>query len=99
MARPNKTATAPATPKAAEKAAPKPVEKAAETKAAPSTANELAATIAQTILAELKRLLPIYARLAAADTIHTTQRPETVMRQAIAEGVIAAKLIAENKEI
>lgn len=35
----------------------------------------------------------IIARLAAADTIRTTERPETVFARAIDEGILAASLI------
>lgn len=59
---------------------------------------EFAELIANAVEARLMRLMPVVARLAAADTIHTTERPETVMRHAIAEGRIAAEILKEQEE-
>ena len=57
------------------------------------TIGELADAVAAAIVAHLKALLPVCARLAAADTIHTAQKPETVLRSAISEGALAAQII------
>lgn len=57
----------------------------------------LAHAVTAQIMAELREYLPVVARLAAADTIHTTQEPETVMRHAIGEGRLAAKIINEKE--
>ena len=51
--------------------------------------------LADAILARLTALLPICARIAAADTLHTAQKPETVMRDAIVEGIMAANTLKE----
>lgn len=56
---------------------------------------ESADAIVGAIIERLAAMLPIYARLAAADTIHTAQEPKTVLRHAIDEGKLAAKLIKE----
>ena len=93
MARPKKTATA--TPKAAPA-------KPAETKAAPSTENELADAIAaalRPVVDYINANLMIAARLAAVDTIRTAERPTTLFRRAIAEGIEAAKLIVDRKNM
>ncbi len=41
----------------------------------------------------LLELGPILARLAAADTRHTSERPETVFRYAINEGLLARDMV------
>ena len=87
------------------------IERAKETPGAPqnrasqaksgsgSTATDWAAKIADEISERLcKRLevlLPICARLAAADTLHTTEREPKVLRRAIDEGIRAAKMLQE----
>jgi hypothetical protein len=53
----------------------------------------LAAKIADAVYERLERLLPIVARLAAADTVHTSEYRRTVLGRAIAEGVEASALI------
>ena len=64
-----------------------------------STATDWAAKIADEIserlCKRLEALLPICARLAAADTLHTTERESTVLRRAIEEGVRAAGMLKE----
>jgi hypothetical protein len=61
------------------------------------TINALADAVAGAIVTRLEVLLPICARLAAADTIHTVQKPETVLGDAIKEGLLAGGLIWEKK--
>lgn len=55
------------------------------------------AELRQVIRAEIRAALaefgPILARIAAADTIHTTERPETVLKRAVDEGRIARRLM------
>ena len=63
----------------------------------PETINALADAVAGAIVTRLEVLLPICARLAAADTIHTVQKPETVLGNAIKEGLLAGGLIWEKK--
>lgn len=58
--------------------------------------DELAAKVAEALWAKLGRLLPIYARLAAADTVRTVEKPEKVIRRAIDEGLVAAELIRKG---
>ena len=48
-------------------------------------------------LDELIAALAVFARLAAVDTVHTAERPETLFRRAIAEASIAANVIAQTK--
>ena len=57
--------------------------------------DDLAAKVADALWARLERFLPICARLAAADTLHTSEKPETVLRHAIKEGEIARRMIME----
>ena len=58
--------------------------------------DEIAAKVADALWARLARVLPICARLAAADTIHTQERGETVMRRAIKEGLEASEILREE---
>ena len=57
----------------------------------------VAHVLAEYLYEGLRKDLAIYARLAAADTRHTLQRPETVIRDAIAEGRLAAQLLEDEK--
>ena len=57
------------------------------------TINALADAVAGAIVTRLGVLLPVCARLAAADTIHTVQKAETVLRGAVSEGEQAAAII------
>lgn len=61
------------------------------------TIDALADAVAGAIMTRLGVLLPICARLAAADTIHTVQKAETVLGDAIKEGLLAGGLIWEKK--
>ena len=61
------------------------------------TINALADAVAGAIVTRMEVLLPICARLAAADTIHTVQKAETVLGDAIKEGLLASGLIWEKK--
>lgn len=49
-------------------------------------------------LRQLREALPTIARLAAADTIHTMEGREAVLRRAIQEGREARAIIAEAEE-
>ena len=55
------------------------------------------ADLRKIVRAEIRAALadfgPILARLAAADTVHTTELTETVFRRAVAEGLIARRLM------
>jgi hypothetical protein len=57
------------------------------------TINALADAVAGAIVTRLGVLLPVCARLAAADTVHTVQKAETVLRGAVSEGEQAAAII------
>lgn len=48
-------------------------------------------------LDEVIASLAVFARLAAVDTVHTPERPETLFKRAIAEASIAANVIAQTK--
>ena len=61
------------------------------------TINALADAVAGAIVTRMEVLLPVCARLAAADTIHTVQKAETVLGDAIKEGLLAGGLIWEKK--
>ena len=60
------------------------------------TINALADAVAGAIATRLGVLLPVCARLAAADTIHTVQQAKTVLGDAIQEGMQAAAIIKES---
>lgn len=66
------------------------------TKKTTSTATTLAAidynALADAIAERIVPALMVAARLAAADTVRTAERTETVLRRAIEEGRIAAGL-------
>ena len=55
--------------------------------------DEITVKVANAIRDELRVLLPICARLAAADTVHSTERPETVFKRAIDEGILAYNIL------
>lgn len=57
--------------------------------------DEIAAKVADALWARLARVLPICARLAAADTLRTQEHAETVMRRAIKEGLKASEILRE----
>lgn len=61
----------------------------------PESIKAIGDAVARNVIESLAVLLPVCARLAAADTLHTAQKPETVMRDAIAEGMTATMLIRE----
>ena len=58
----------------------------------------LAHAVTDLIMERLRAEMPIYARLAAADTKHTPEGAERVLRQAVKEGRLASKIINETKE-
>lgn len=60
------------------------------------TINALAEAVAEAVCARLARLLPIMARLAAADTIHTVERSDKVFRRAIDEGRDVLNMLEGN---
>lgn len=45
--------------------------------------------LATAIASQLRQMMPLHARLCAADTIRTSERPDTVFRHAIKEAAIA----------
>ena len=49
--------------------------------------------IAEAVAEKLLDIGPKLARLGAADTIHSVERPETVFRRAINEGASASELL------
>ena len=59
-------------------------------------AAKIASEVADALWARLERFLPICARLAAADTLHTSEKPQTVFKRAITEGLAAAELIEKE---
>ena len=74
-------------------------------KAKPATSNggesvELSAgsvrAIAEAVAEKLVEIGPKLARLAAADTIHSIERPETLFRRAIEEGASVSALLASG---
>ena len=52
--------------------------------------------IAEAIAEKLLEIGPKLARLAAADTIHSVERPETLFRRAIEEGASASALLSSG---
>ena len=59
-------------------------------------AAKIASEVADALWARLERFLPICARLAAADTLHTSEKPQTVFKRAITEGLAAADQIGKE---
>ena len=57
----------------------------------------VAHAVTDLIMDRLRAEMPIYARIAAADTRHTLQRPETVLSDAIDEGRLAARLMRDKE--
>lgn len=49
--------------------------------------------IAEAVAGKLLEIGPTLARLAAADTVHSVERPETILRRAIDEGDSARALL------
>lgn len=72
--------------------APTNVGKAAECEVVELSARSVRA-IAEAIAEKLLDIGPKLARLAAADTIHTIENPNTVLKRAIDEGVSARTLL------
>lgn len=74
----------------------------AKSKATPTAEVSLAPASVVAIADEIEKRLvavgPTLARLAAADTIHSVERGETVIRHALDEGDVAARLMAERTE-
>ena len=52
--------------------------------------------IAEAVAEKLVEIGPKLARLAAADTIHSLERPETLFRRAIEEGASASALLSSG---
>lgn len=52
--------------------------------------------IAEAVADKLVEVGPKLARLAAADTVHSIEKPETVLRRAIAEGASASEMLAAD---
>lgn len=57
------------------------------------TIGELADAVAAAIATRLGVMLPVCARIAAADTLHNVQQPATIFKHAVDEGIIAAEVI------
>lgn len=57
------------------------------------TIGELADAVAAAIATRLGVMLPVCARIAAADTLHNVQQPATIFKHAVNEGIIAAEVI------
>lgn len=53
------------------------------------TISALAVAIAKHVARELRQMLPLHARLCAADTLHTAEKPATVFRHACNEADVA----------
>jgi len=85
------------TPQTAQEAAPKPVAAKADNHTAELT--EAITTALRPIVDELKAHMLIAARLAAADTLHSMQQPEIVLRHSIGEGRLAAAILSAQNEI
>lgn len=56
---------------------------------ADETIQKLALAVARALRRVLRLDMPIYARITAADTIHTAEKPATVFRHAINEARLA----------
>ena len=56
----------------------------------------IAEAVAEAVAEKLVEIGPKLARLAAADTIHSIERPETLFRRAIEEGASVSALLASG---
>lgn len=61
--------------------------------------NALARQIADYILEGLRRDLPIVARIAQADCLHTCEKAETILERAIKQGRLAAAIWSAQNEV
>lgn len=57
------------------------------------TIGELADAVAAAIATRLGVMLPVCARIAAADTLRNIQQPATIFKHAVDEGILAAEVI------
>lgn len=57
---------------------------------------DFAEAVAEAFGRKLLEIGPTLARLAQADTLHSTEQPQTVFRRAIAEGDAVRGLLAEK---
>lgn len=78
-------------------AAPKPVAAKADNHTAKLA--EAITTALRPLMDELKAHMLIAARLAAADTLHSMQQPEIVLKHSISEGILAAAILSAQNEI
>ena len=86
--RPPKTIVAPSAA-AAPEATAKPIEVNQ-----PNRLAEAITTALRPLVDELKAHMLVAARLAAADTLHTMEKPETVLKTAMEEGLEAKTILA-----
>ena len=80
--------------------APKHAQECAATMAVnltPETIAELTKSFSGVLRQVLQEVGPIVARVAAADTVHTVERPATVFARAIAEGRDVAALLTTSE--
>lgn len=61
-----------------------------------SSVAALSSAIVDGLAAKLVELLPVVARIAAADTVHTMQGEDAVMRKAVSEGVKAVEIVRQG---
>ena len=94
--RPPKTTVATPSAAAAPEAASKPIEAQAVNQQ--NRLVEAITTALRPLIDELKDHIIIVARLAAADTVHTMEKPDTVIKRAIEEGLVAKSIISYMKE-
>lgn len=63
----------------------------------PSSVAALSGAIVEGIRAALIDIGPTLARMAASDTLHSLEKPATILRRAIDEGNLARALFDESK--
>lgn len=56
----------------------------------------IAEAVAEAVAEKLVEIGPKLARLAAADTVHSVERPGTIFRRAIEEGASASALLSSG---
>ena len=64
----------------------------------PETCRALGEAVAVAICARLAKMLPIMARVAAADTLRSCQQRETIFKHAIDEGKFVALMLKAAEE-
>lgn len=95
--RPPKTTVATPSAAAAPEATAKPIEAQAVNQQ--DRLVEAITTALRPLIDEIKAHMLVAARLAAADTLRSMEKPETVIKRTLDEGRLAASILATLREV